>query len=91
VNIVISVWAIHQTLKNQHSLNAFASKSRWTVVFLGATEFFLALRFLGTGLDGTYVAFAGGLTAGFFLFFPDAAHFLGKSILSLKTDSAKSH
>ena len=33
----------------------------------------------------------GGLTAGFFLFFPDAAHFLGKSILSLKTDSAKSH
>jgi len=60
VNIVISVCAIHQTLKNQHSLNAFASKSRWTVVFLGATEFFLALRFLGTGLDGTYVAFAGG-------------------------------
>ena len=60
VNIVMSVWAIYQTLKNQHSLNAFASKLRWTVVFRGAAEFFLALRFLGTGLHGTYVAFAEG-------------------------------
>jgi hypothetical protein len=45
VNIVISVWAIHQTLKNWHGLNAFASKLRWTVVFLGAAEFFSGISF----------------------------------------------
>jgi hypothetical protein len=57
--------------------------------FLGGSEFFLALRFLETGLFGTYVAFIGGLTAGIFLFFPDAAYFLGKWFLSLKSKTTR--
>ena len=83
-NMVVSVWAVHRTLKNRHSLTAFASKLRWTLVFVGVAEFFLSLRFLGTGLLGTYVAFVGGLAAGFFLFFPDASYYLGRWILASK-------
>jgi hypothetical protein len=83
-NIVLTIWAVHRTLKNQHSLNAFASKLRWAIVFLGGSEFFVALRFLGTGLLGMYIAFVGGITAGLFLFFADAAYYLGKWILSMK-------
>ena len=89
-NIVLTAWAVRQTLKNQHSLNAFASKLRWAMVFFGASWFFLALHFLDTGLFGVYVAFAGGLSAGFFLFFPDAAYYLGRSIASLQDNSPKS-
>ena len=85
-NIALTIWALRQTVKNQHHLDAFASKLRWTIVFLGTSEFFSALHFLGSGLPGIYVAFVGGLTAGFFLFFPDAAYYLGRSILRLKGD-----
>jgi hypothetical protein len=68
-NVVISVRAVRQSLKNQHSLTAFASKLRCTAIFAGVAEFFLSLRFLGTGRLGTYVAFLAGLAAGFLLFF----------------------
>ena len=73
-NVVISVRAVRQSLKNQHSLTAFASKLRWTAIFAGVAEFVLSLRFLGTGRLGTYVAFLAGLAAGFLLFFPDASY-----------------
>jgi hypothetical protein len=88
-NIALTIWAVHRTLKNQHSLDAFASKLRWTIIFIGSSEFFIALRFLGTGLFGTYVAFVGGLIAGLFLFFPDAAYYLGKWILRLKSSATR--
>jgi hypothetical protein len=80
-NIALTIWALHQTLRNQHRLDAFASKLRWTIIFLGSSEFFIALHFLGTGLSGIYTAFVGGLIAGFFLFFPDVSYHLGKWIL----------
>jgi hypothetical protein len=81
---VISVCAVRQSLKDQHSLIAFASKLRWTVIFALVAEFFLSLRFLGTGLLGTYVAFLAGLAAGFFLFLPDASYYLAKWTLASK-------
>jgi hypothetical protein len=83
-NVALTIWAVHRTLKNQHSLDAFARKLRWAIILMGTSEFFIALRFLGTGLYGTYAAFAGGLTAGIFLFFPDASYYLGKWMLRSK-------
>jgi hypothetical protein len=46
-NIVLTIWAVHRTLKNQHSLNAFASKLRWAIVFLGGSEFFCCAQISG--------------------------------------------
>jgi hypothetical protein len=77
------------TLKRQHNLNVFATKLRWTVVFVGTIEFFFALRFFGKGLFGMYFAYLGGLTAVIFVFFPDASYYLGKWMLGFKTNSAK--
>ena len=85
-NIALTIWAVHQALKNQHHLDVFASKLRWTIIFLGISEFFCALHFLGSGLTGMYAAFVGALTAGFFVLFPDAAYYLGKFLLRLKGD-----
>ena len=87
-NVVISVRAVQQSLKNQHSLTAFASKLRWTAIFAGVAEFFLSLRFLGTGRLGRYVAFLAGLAAGFLLFFPDASYDLAKMALGFKNQRA---
>ena len=50
----------------------------------GVAEFFLSLRFLGTGRLGRYVAFLAGLAAGFLLFFPEASYDLAKMALGFK-------
>jgi hypothetical protein len=89
VNIALTIWAVRRTLKSQHSLDAFTSKLRWALVFVGIAEFFLAFRFLGTGLLGMYIAFLGALIAGIFLFFPDASYYFGKWILGLTKRAGK--
>lgn len=89
VNIALTVWAVRRTMRNQHSLDAFTSKLRWAVAFVGIAVFFLAFRFLGTGLYGMYSAFFGALIAGLFLFFPDASYYFGKWILALTKRTAK--
>ena len=48
-NVVISVRAVRQSLKNQHSLTAFASKLRWTAIFAGVAEFFSRFDFSALG------------------------------------------
>ena len=83
-NIILTVWAVHRTMKNQHKLDAFSSKLRWTVVFFGCAILFGALHFLGDGFWGLYVGMIGGMMGLVFLFLPNASFYLGKYLLSLK-------
>jgi hypothetical protein len=70
--------------EGEHGLNAFSAKLRWAIVLSGTAWFFLAHLFVGTGLFGMYAAYLGGIAAGVFLFFPDAAFYLGKLIASFR-------
>jgi hypothetical protein len=37
-NIALMLWAVHRTLKNQHGLDAFASKLRWMIISWGVVS-----------------------------------------------------
>jgi hypothetical protein len=88
--IVVRSMERTSTSKHPHTLDAFSSKLRWAVVFLGTAEFLLAHLVVGTGLFGMYVTYLGGIAASIFLCLPDASYYLGKWMSSFKTSSAKS-
>jgi hypothetical protein len=83
-NLIITIWAVRRAIKNQHQLDAFASRLRWAIGSLGVASFCVSL--LIPGKPGIYIAIFSWLVGCFFLFFRDAAFYLGRWLLTLKSD-----